>query len=285
MDVRLLGSETVAAGRLSRHELRSRFSALYPNVYLPDGTNITAHTRARAAWLWSRRQGVVAGRSAAALHGANWVDPDKPAQLIHTNRHAPRGIHTWTYDLAGDEIQTAGGIVLTTPARTALDLACSLPVDRAVAEVDALANATGLKPADVELLVQRYPGRRGIRTAREVLGLVDGGAESPRETWLRLLFIRAGYPPPTTQIPIYNEFGVLVAVADMGWEDLKIAVDYEGSHHRTPRRFNTDIRRHDEVTDLGWIDLRVTSLDTEAVILNRMAKAWERRGRTPPTVH
>ncbi|MCV7282419.1 hypothetical protein H7J88_22560 [Mycolicibacterium flavescens] len=284
MDVPFLGSEATAAGRLSPYELRSRFAAVYPNVYLPKGMEITAVTRAEAAWLWTRRQGVVAGQSAAALHGAEYVDASKPAELIHDNRHPPRGIRTWSYDLADDEIRTVGGIVVTTPARTALDLACGYPMDPAIEAIDALANATELKPADVELLAQRYPGRRGIRTARDVLALVDGGAESPRETRLRLLLIRAGYPPPTTQIPIFNEFGVLVAVADMGWEELKIAADYEGSHHRTPRHFNTDLRRHDEATDLGWIDVRVSSLDTEAVILHRMAKAWQRRGQEPPTV-
>lgn len=285
MDVPFLGSEATAAGRLSPYELRSRYTAVYPNVYLPRGMNITAVTRAKAAWLWSRRQGVVAGQSAAALLGARWVDAGKPAELIYDNRHPPRGIRTWTFDLADEELQTAGGLVVTTPARTAFDLACGYPMDRAITAIDALANATGLKPADVELLAQRYPGRRGIRTARDVLGLVDGGAESPRETWLRLLLIRAGYPPPTTQIPIVNEFDVLVAVVDMGWEGLKIAADYEGAHHRTPDKFTKDIRRHDELTDLGWIDVRVTSRDTPAVILHRMAKAWERRGLTPPTVN
>ena len=131
--------------------------------------------------------------------------------------------------------------------------------------------------ADVELLVQRYPGRRGIRNARAVLDLVDADSESPRETWLRLLLIRAGYPRPTTQIPVYDEYGVLVAVLDLGWEDIKVAADYDGEHHRDPVRFNKDIRRHDEITDLGWIDVRVTSRDTEGGILQRIAKAWARR--------
>lgn len=66
--------------------------------------------------------------------------------------------------------------------------------------------------ADVELLAKRYHGRRGIRRARIALDLVDPGAESPRETWLRLLLIRAGFPPPQTQIPVYDEYGQLVAV-------------------------------------------------------------------------
>src|SRR5699024_9033826 len=117
------------------------------------------------------------------------------------------------------------------PARTALDIACRYRVDPAVAAVDALARATKLKMADVDLLVQRYAGRRGIKNARAALDLVDPGAESPRETGLRLILIRAGFPRPQTQIPVYDEYGALVAVLDMGWEDIKVAADYDGDHH------------------------------------------------------
>jgi hypothetical protein len=131
--------------------------------------------------------------------------------------------------------------------------------------------------ADVEILADRYKGRRGIRKARMVLDLVDPGAESPRETWLRLLVIRNGFPRPQTQIPVYDEYGVLVAVLDMGWEDIKLALDYEGGHHRNPVRFNKDIRRNDDVTELGWMDIRVTSQDTEGGIIARLTTEWSRR--------
>ncbi|PQM44053.1 hypothetical protein C1Y40_05789 [Mycobacterium talmoniae] len=167
---------------------------------------------------------------------------------------------------------------MTTPARTALDIACRYPLGQAVAAIDALARATHLKVADVELLAQRYSGRRGIRRARVALDLVDAGAASPRETWLRLLLIRAGFPRPQTQIPVYDEYGQLVAVLDMGWEDLKVGVDYEGDHHRTdPREFNKDIRRQEAVAELGWSDIRVTCEDTEGGIIRRVGAARDRR--------
>ncbi|MGB6206295.1 MAG: hypothetical protein WBF82_04875, partial [Mycobacterium sp.] len=109
-----------------------------------------------------------------------------------------------------------------------------------------------------------------------------GGAESPRETWLRLLLIRAGFPPPQTQIPVYDEYGQLVAVLDMGWEDIKLAVEYDGDHHWTERRqFNKDISRAEALTDLGWIDVRVTAEDTEGGVIARVSTAWQRRTCTP----
>jgi hypothetical protein len=162
-------------------------------------------------------------------------------------------------------------------------MACRYPFETAVTAIDALANATRLSVSDIRHLAEGYPRRRGIPHARKVLAMVDPGAESPKETWLRLLVIRRGFPPPETQIPVYNEYGVLVAVLDMGWRDRRLALDYEGEHHRSPVRFNTDIRRYDEVTGLGWTDIRVTSLDTEGVIIGRLTDEWSRRSaRIPP---
>lgn len=273
-----IGSEAVASGRVTPYELRSRFVAVHRDVYLPRDTEITAVARAEAAWLWSRRRGVIAGRSASALHGAKWVDGKAPAELIYPNRHAPNTIRTWADRIEDDEIAMLRGMRVTTPARTALDLASRFPVGRAVALIDALARATRLKMADVELLAERYKGRRGIRRALSALDLVDPGAESPRETWLRLLVIEAGYPPPQTQIPVYGEYGELVAVVDMGWEHIKIALEYEGDHHRTNRRiFHKDIARYEALPELGWITIRVTAADMRGGILARLGAAWARR--------
>jgi hypothetical protein len=272
-----IGSEAIASGRLTPYQLRSRFTAIHRDVYLSPDTVITAVTRAKAAWLWSRRNGVIAGQSAAAVHGAKWVRTDRPAEIIYDNRHPPKTIHTWADSLEDDEVEILHGMRVTTAARTALDLACRYPVDEAVAAIDAHARATRLKLAEVELLADRAAGRRGIKNARTALSLVDAGAESPQETRVRLLLIRAGFPRPQTQIPVFNEYGVLVAVLDLGWEDVKVAADYEGDHHRSRTRFNKDIRRHEEVTELGWLDVRITSYDTDAVIIRRVQAAWDRR--------
>ncbi|WP_407687746.1 hypothetical protein [Mycobacterium sp. HUMS_1102779] len=273
-----LGSEAVASGRVTPYALRSRFTAIHRDVYVPRDTEITAVVRAEAAWLWSRRRGIVAGRSASALHGAKWIDGKAPAELIYQNRHAPKQIRTWADRIEDDEVATLEGLPVTTPARTALDLASRHPVDKAVALIDALARATRLKIADVELLAERYRGRRGIRRALCALDLVDAGAESPRETWLRLLLMRAGFPRPRTQIPVRDRYGQLVAVCDMGWEDVKIAADYEGEHHRIDRRrFNHDIRRAEALAELGWIDVRITAEDTPGGAIGRVSAAWDRR--------
>jgi hypothetical protein len=277
-----LGSEALASRALTRHQLRSRFVAVHPDVYLPAGTELTAAARAHAAWLWSRRRGIVAGQSAAALHGAKWVDDRAPAQLLYYHRRPPPGIWTWLNRVAEDETQLLAGMPATTPARTAFDLACRNPIGKAIAAIDALARATGLDVADAGLIAERYGGHRNIRRARRALQLVDAGAESPRETWLRLLVIGADYPRPQTQIPVYGAYGELVAVLDMGWESIKVAVEYDGDHHRTDRRqFNRDIARFEALTELGWIVVRVTVEDVPGGILRRVAAAWARRTCCP----
>lgn len=273
-----IGSEAVRSGALTAYRLRSRCIAIHPDVYVPTGTDLTATTRARAAWLWSRRRGIVAGHSASALHGAKWVDHQAPAQLLYEHRRPPAGIRTWSDQIAEDELQLVSGVPTTTPARTAFDIACRNSVGNAVAAVDALARATRFNVADAQVLANRYKGHRNVRRARRALTLIDAGAESARETWLRLLLIDAGYPRPRTQIPVYGEYGELVALLDLGWEDVKIALEYEGDHHRTDRRqFHRDIARYEALPDLGWITVRVTAEDMPGGILRRVAAAWSRR--------
>lgn len=274
METPFLGSEALGAGRLTRHQLRTHFVAVYPGVYLAADGDVTARTRAQAAWLWSRRRGVLAGRSAAAVHGTKWLDGNAPAELLYDNRRAPSAIRTWADAISDDEIEVVDGMRVTTPARTALDVARHHPLDPALTTIDALLRASRTKVADVELLADRHSGRKGIRRIRRALTLVDPGAESPRETWLRLLVVRAGFPRPETQIPVVDQYGQIVARVDMGWADLRIAIEYDGDHHWTNRRqLANDIRRTELLRELGWVVVRVTAEDTTGTILYRIERA------------
>jgi hypothetical protein len=273
-----IGSEAVAAGVVSHIQLRRRYTRVFRDVYVSEGTDLTPAVRARAAWLWSRRRGIVAGFSAAALYGSNWVDVTQPAELIHNNRHGLPGLQVWGDRLEADEIQMVDGIPVTTPARTALDLACWYPEMTAVSGIDALARACELKVADVDLLMQRYRGRRGVERARVSLELVDDGAQSPKESWLRIILIKAGLPRPQTQIPVRDESGEAIAYLDMGWEDVKVAVEYDGDQHRSDRRqYTWDVRRLEMLERRGWIVIRVMAGDRPADIVRRVRAALAHR--------
>lgn len=269
-----IGSEAVAAGDTSHSQLRRRYTRVFRDVYVNEVTELTHALRARAAWLWSGRRGTIAGFSAAALHGSEWVDAARPVDIIHDNRHPLAGLQIWGDRLETDEFEWVDGVAVTTPARTALDLACWYPLMTAVAAADALARATDVKVADVELLVGRCPRRRGIVQARKAIALFDSGAQSPKETWLRLILMQAGLPRPQTQIRVVDEFGSRFAFLDMGWEVVKVAVEYDGDQHRSDRsQYSWDIRRLERLQRRGWTVVRVIASDRPADIVRRVQAA------------
>jgi hypothetical protein len=274
----LIGSEAIAAGALTEHQLRRWHRPLFRDVYVPKWDVPSLDDRILAAWLWSRRRAVVAGVAASALHGAQWVDADRPIELVAPSARPQRGLVVRNETLDGDEITRFKQLPVTTVARTAFDLGRHLPRGAALARLDALMHATPLSREDVNVLAKRYRGARGLRRLRDVLPLVDGGAASPRETWLRLLFIDAGLPTPATQIPVYDDWQ-FVAMLDMGWEDYKVAAEYDGDQHRTDRRqFVKDINRLAKTQDLGWHVIRVVNEHRPDDVISRVYQALTRRG-------
>jgi hypothetical protein len=162
--------------------------------------------------------------------------------------------------LADEDVCRAKSMTVTTPARTAFDLGRRLPLMEGVQHVDALMNATLIGTGDVEAVVQRNPGARGLRQLRTTLSFADGGAESPYESLTRVLLIEHGVPRPRTQIPAYDERGRLFARIDMGWPDYQVGVDFEGKHHWTdPRRRDWDVERYAKLSECGWLDIRLTA--------------------------
>lgn len=234
--------------------------------------------RITAAWLWSRRRAVFAGCSAAALHGADWIDDDVPVELICRNPYPPTGVVTRRERILDDEIVRVGGVPVTTPARTAFDLGRHRPRDEAVPRLNALAGATALTASEVYPLIVRYSGARGVRRLRTALELIDGGAQSPRETWLRLLFVDAGLPRPTSQLAVHNGDHHPLARLDLGWERFKVGVEYDGDVHRTSRPvYVKDRSRRTMLGDLGWEVVYVMAEDNPRDVVDRTRRVlWSR---------
>lgn len=122
-------------------------------------------------------------------------------------------------------------------------------------------------------------GACGVSAKLEtVLDLVDAGAQSPRESWLRLTLIEAGLPRPRTQIPVRSGDAMTTYYLDMGWEDVLVAVEYDGDQHRTDRwQYTKDVRRLEDLERLGWIVIRVLAEHTSDDILRRVRDALARR--------
>jgi hypothetical protein len=284
LDWPFIGTEALADGRVTRRTLRSRHEMVYHNVYLPKGRELTPVTRAVAAWLWSGREATIAGLSAAALHGSKWIDSRLPAELNRTEATRADAILIRREKLLYDEICLIRGMPVTTPARTAFDLGRRKGLRTAIIRLDALANATDLNPTHIEAITDSHRGLRGLAQLRRAIKLMDGGAESPQETRTRLLLVDAGLPKPKTQIVVCDAFGYPFARIDMGYDEWKVGVEFDGQQHWTdPARRTADIDRHAELEALGWRMVHVSSdllRYRPGVVVARTCAALETAGCT-----
>lgn len=275
----LIGTEAIANDIVTRHTLQRWYRRIYPDVHVPKNRELSLHDHTVGAWLWTRRVGVVTGVAASALHGAEWVDNDVRVELIAPHNRVPRGLIVRDERIAGDEITCVAGLPVSTPARVAFDLGRFLPRLQALERLDALMRARPFLLGDVMRLTERYRGARGVARLKEILPLVDGGAASPPETRLRLLYIDAGLPQPQTQITILDEWGRLVRTVDMGWEQFMVASEYDGGQHQTDRaQYVKDLRVLPKLARLGWDVMQVIKEDRKSDVIARAVRALHARG-------
>jgi very-short-patch-repair endonuclease len=130
-------------------------------------------------------------------------------------------------------------------------------------------------------LAERYPGARGLKSLRIALPLVDRGAASPKETWLRLVFIDAGLPKPMTQRQVFDGHK-LVRVLDMCWEEFMVGAEYDGDQHRTSRKqYAKDVQVKRKLARLGWNVTYVIKEDHRDDIVKSAWDAMVARGWRP----
>lgn len=125
------GADALTAGLLTRHQLYGpRFCRVFPDVYLPAGHPTDLVTRSRCAALWARdRGGLLVGYSAAALLGVDCAPLDVPAEVATDVRCVSHpGLRVRRDRFDDQDLTTVGECRLTTPFRTAWDLARRLPL-------------------------------------------------------------------------------------------------------------------------------------------------------------
>ncbi|MFR9779002.1 endonuclease domain-containing protein [Micromonospora sp. MS34] len=263
--------EAVHRGLLTRNDLRSSaWRQLFHNVYADARLEISHLTRCRAAASWLFPPGcAIAGRSAVAVLGGPQPGPDEPVEVLvePSARFGPvAGLRIHVAKWQEGEVVRVARVPVTSATRTCWDLAYWLDLVEAVAHVDALVHQGAAQPAELAAYLRRRQGDRGARRFAEVLSLVDGGAESPPESRLRVRLIRAGLPRPVTQ-HVIERHGRFVARVDLAWPDLKVAVEYDGLWHHDPDQFHRDRQRLNQILGDDWIVLHVTS--------RRMAEDFE----------
>jgi hypothetical protein len=182
--------------------------------------------------------------SAAQIHGWDASPPAHPQLIPGAFRF-----------LAEDDTELRGIVRLTTPGRTALDLAATLPFDQAVVMLDSGLRSDRLTYGE---LARTFAAshRRGVRAARNALAFADPKCGSVAETEARLLFARDGLPPPVSQ-HVVGRFRL-----DFAWEFAFLGAEIDGfQYHSANGDFQRDRTRQNAVQLDGWLVLRFTVWD------------------------
>lgn len=258
-------------------------------VYAPAHLEIDQDLRIQSLALVAAPHQVACDRTAAWLHGIDvrrYADLDVPPPLeFFALRGRARSrrpdMAGGSRDLNEEDVMEINGFWVTTPLRTALDLACNLPRREALAALDAFARDHGICKEQLSVLLQRFRRRRGVVQARELVPLVDSRAESPRESWVRLDVLDYGLPCPRPQYWIYID-GVPTYRLDLAYPHARIAIEYDGAEwHSSEDDHDRDQDRREWLEEHGWIVIVVTAEEmmpeTKHLWLRRVEKALAQR--------
>ncbi len=236
---------------------------------------------------------VVSHISAAILHGApvRGVDLSK----VHVTRPGRSGasssgaVHPHRGRLLDDEVTVIHDIPVTSPARTALDVARSCPFTPAVIVVDGLLHLGLMSGDELTALIDRARRKGVARGAVRVGAFADGRSESPAESHSRVVLAGVGLPIPRLQAVVLSSTGMFVARTDFEMEGFATVAECDGvsKYVRYLRPGETiadavirEKRREDEIRSHGremvrWIP---AELRQPGILLARFARAFARAG-------
>jgi very-short-patch-repair endonuclease len=225
-----------------------RWQRVLEGVYATASVVVDAATRLVAVRLLLGVDVVGCLATAAAVHGFGVVDDG----LVHVARPPGRsgrgapGVRVHRRPLAGCDLERVAGVLVTTAALTAADLARLLPRLDGIAVLDAALGTGATDERSIAEALDHCGRARGVRTARALLAQADRGAESPMESRLRLRVLDAGLPRPVTQHWV-GGFRL-----DLAWPELRVAAEYDGAVHDGRAATRADRSRHNALRALGW---------------------------------
>ncbi|MGO5364012.1 MULTISPECIES: DUF559 domain-containing protein [unclassified Bifidobacterium] len=100
---------------------------------------------------------------------------------------------------------------------------------------------------------------RGFRSMSRAVRLMREHTDSSQETRLRLLLMRYGLGCPRINVPIRIPDSGRLFYLDMAYPEKKLAVEYDGTHHRD--QWLADCDRLKFIDERGWQHIQVTAYD------------------------
>lgn len=189
----------------------------------------------------------------------------RPEGAAHLNR--PHVI-VHRMKLYEDEVTTVDGVPVTTVERTWLDMAEILTVDELVVMGDSCVRIPRVEfegrdaplctLGDLQRMIDRHKGKRGLRKAKVAIRLIRVGSDSPQESLLRLAIVRAGLPEPELNVPVEATDGGRFLQPDLSYKKYKIGIEYEGEGHGNEAQVVRDISRSERYEALGWTEVRIS---------------------------
>jgi very-short-patch-repair endonuclease len=261
------------------------FLRLFPDtdVKAPANGAPDLELRSLAAYRYVEDTGVLSGYSAAEVLGASCGPRDAPAEVTvpHRGQRSPGGLIVRRAHLFPGEITHVKGLKVTSPVRTAYDLARRGDLVERVVAVDRLANVHRFSPDLLLHFSARNSGTRGNNLVPYVLAHADRRACSPMESRLRMLITQAGLPRPEVQWVVQDEQTRTAVWLDLAWPDLMIGIEYEGEGHTEPDQVLRDVGRYTGLVDKGWRIYRYTKreiLRRQDLIVAQLTRARGHRG-------
>jgi hypothetical protein len=251
---------------LTRRQLQGdAWRTLFRRVHVHHDVPDTLEVRAKGILLIAPKGAVASGRTAAWLLGADVLHPKEvlvpELTLPRDTPMSPRpDLVIRRALLTDDDIAHVGGVEVTRAVRTAFDLARRKGFMEAMTGVDALMHVGAVTADEVLAYAAERPGWRGVRQVPRVLDLADPRTESPMESRLRfVIVVVGGLPRPDVQIWVCDENGYGYARIDMGYEERRLGIEFDGKEHA--KQWQADLERERRLRVQGWEIVRFVAAD------------------------
>lgn len=222
-------------------DLRTRCAVL--QLSIPEDAFVCDHT---AAWLHAGDRALVPGDHRLVPELSCFRPTDSGRLRRDEVRSGERLVEP------GDVV-SLGGLDVTTPLRTALDIGrLARNDDVRLHGMDTMLSLGEFVLDDLLGEIVRFKGHRGVVGLRALAPLADGGAASFGESALRLRWHRAGLPRPVTQLEVPGPHGSSYFL-DIGLGDVMLGCEYDGEDfHSSPDQVAHDRARRLWIRRQGW---------------------------------